>query len=321
MEKPALQQVIIMQVKVVYCLLAAFALIILALLDYLKQEQFFALIAISFSALLIIYAGYLLLRRKKRTPPYAEWSLTTLLGIFTIYGIQQEDYLVQWVYFFPIYVFFLFPFRVATPITLVYSIIIFLVVLNAFDNYIRLQVLFTYTACYAFSLVYALVNERSNIMFSSLINTDPLTQVYNEHQFHHNMNKEITRADRQRTGLVIIVIRLPATWQKLKTNEYENRIANAGHRLQSTIRKFDTCYRLINDDFVVILPNSAQEDGEVLREKLLRTIRKSRYAKPDLFLIKITAYEPEDDSYSLLMRAMSKLEAPKLEASKLEASK
>lgn len=303
MEKPALQQVIILQVKVVYCLLAAFALSLIALLDYLKQERELALVATSFSALLVIYASYLLLRRKKRTSPYVEWSLTILLGLFTIFGMQQETYVVQWVYFFPIYVFFLFPFNIANYITLIYSAIVFLMVFNNFDSFIRLQLLFTYTACYAFSLVYALVNERSNMMLSNLINTDPLTQVYNEHQFHHNMSKEITRADRQRTGLVLIAIRLPSTWQQLKADEYENRIANTGHRMQSSIREFDTCYRLNSDDFVVMLPNSNREDGEVLCTQLLARISKSRHAAQNHFIIKMATYRPEDDSYSLLKRA------------------
>ena len=311
MEKPALQQVIILQVKVVYCLLAAFALSIIALLDYLKQEKMFAIVAATFSALLVVYASYLLLRRKKRTAPYVEWALTLLLGIFTIFGMQQESYVAQWVYFFPIYVFFLFPFNIANYITLTYSAVIFLVVLNNFDSYIRLQLLFTYTACYSFSLVYALVNERSNMMLSNLINTDPLTQVYNEHQFHHNMSKEITRADRQRTGLALIAIRLPANWQQLKPEEYENRIANAGHRLQSSIREFDTCYRLNNDDFVVMLPNSNREDGEALCKNLLADISRSRYAHQNVFLIKLATYRPEDDSYSLLKRAASQFEETK----------
>lgn len=311
MEKPAFQHVVIMQVKVVYCLLAAFALSIIALLDYLKEEKLFALVAASFSALLIVYAGYLLLRRKKRTPPYVEWGLTILLGVFTIFGMQQETFVVQWVYFFPIYVFFLFPFHIANYITLTYSAIIFWVVLNNFDNYVRLQLLFTYVACYAFSLVYALVNERSNMMLFKLINTDPLTKVYNEHQFHHNMNKEITRADRQRTGLVLISIRLPASWHELKTDEFENRIANAGHRLQSTIREFDTCYRLDNDDFVVMLPNSTAEDGEILCAELLTRISKSRHITHNKFLIKTATYRPEDDSYSLLKRVTSLLEESK----------
>lgn len=308
MEKPAFQHVVIMQVKVVYCLLAAFALSIIALLDYLEQELVFALIAASFSALLIAYAGYLLLRRKKRTQPYVEWSLAILLAVFTIFGIQQETFVVHWVYFFPIYVFFLFSFKIANYIILTYSAIIFWVVLNNFDNYVRLQLLFTYVACYAFSFVYALVNERSNLMLFKLINTDPLTKVYNEHQFHHNMNKEITRADRQRSGLVLISIRLPASWHNLKTDEFENRIAYAGHRLQSTIREFDTCYRLDNDDFVVVLPNSTTEDGEMLRAELLTRISKSRHTENNMFLIKIVDYQPEDDSYSLLKRATSLLE-------------
>lgn len=309
MEKPALQQVIVLQVKVVYCLLAAFALSMIALLDYLKQEQTFAIVAATFSASLIIYASYLLIRRKKkRTTPYVEWSLTILLGVFTIFGMQQETYVAQWVYFFPIYVFFLFPFSVANYITLAYSAIIFLVVLNNFDSYVRLQLLFTYAACYAFSLVYALVNERSNMMLSNLINTDPLTQVYNEHQFHHNMSKEITRADRQRTGLVLIAIRLPSTWQQLKAEEYENRIANAGHKLQKNIREYDTCYRLNSDDFVIMLPNSMREDGEELCNNLMSQIGRARDPEKNDFLIKMASYRPEDDSYSLLKRATSQFE-------------
>ncbi|MFT4766752.1 MAG: diguanylate cyclase (GGDEF)-like protein [Oleispira sp.] len=305
MEKPALQQVIILQVKIVYCLLAAFALSIIALLDYLKQAPVFALIAASFSALLVIYASYLLLRRKKRTAPYLEWTLTILLGAFTIFGMQQESNVVQWVYFFPIYVFFLFPFTLANYITLTYSAIIFLMVLNNFDSYIRVQLLFTYTACYAFSMVYALVNDRNNMMLSNLINTDPLTQVYNEHQLHHNMSKEITRADRQRTDLALIIIRLPATWQQQKAGEYENRMAKVGHRLQSLIREFDTCYRLNNDDFVIMLPNSDHEDSEKMCEDLLAYISETRHAIYNDFLIKMATYRPEDDSYSFLKRATS----------------
>jgi diguanylate cyclase (GGDEF)-like protein len=305
MEKPALQQVIILQVKIVYCLLAAFALSIISLLDYLKQAQVFALIAASFSALLVIYASYLLLRRKKRIAPYLEWTLTILLGAFTIFGMQQESNVVQWVYFFPIYVFFLFPFTLANYITLTYSAIIFLMVLNNFDTYIRVQLLFTYTACYAFSMVYALVNDRNNMMLSNLINTDPLTQVYNEHQLHHNMSKEITRADRQRTDLALIIIRLPATWQQLKAGEYESRMAKVGHRLHSLIREFDTCYRLNNDDFVIMLPNSDHEDSEKMCEDLLAYISETRHAMYNDFLIKMATYRPEDDSYSFLKRAIS----------------
>lgn len=308
MEKSALQHIIVLQIKVVYCLLAAFALSIIAVLDYLKEEREFALIAASFSALLVVYSGFLLLRRKKRVSPYAEWTLTILLGCFTIFGMQQESHVAQWVYFFPIYAFFVFSFKVANYIALAYSTIIFLVVLNNFDSYVRLQILFTYSACYAFSLVYALVNERSNMMLSNLINTDPLTQVYNEHQFHHNMGKEITRADRQRTGMVLIVIRLPATWQQLKAEEYENRIANAGHRLQKNIREYDTCYRLNSDDFVILLPNSSAEDGEEWCENLKSQISKLRHAEQNNFLIQMATYRPEDDSYSLLKRTAAQFE-------------
>lgn len=303
MDKPAFQQVIILQVKVVYCLLAAFGLSIIAVLDILQDKRTFAIVAATFSALLIFYAGYLLLRRKKKPTPYVEWTLIILLGFFTIFGMQQQSQVAQWVYFFPIYVFFLFPFTVANTIALVYSAIIFLMVLSNFESDVRLQLLFTYASCYAFSLVYALVNERSNMMLSKLINTDPLTQVYNEHQFHHNMNKEITRADRQRTGLMLIAIRLPAVWHQLKTDEYENRIASAGRRIQSAMREFDTSYRLNTDDFVIMLPNSTQEDGDELVENLKEALHRASSPEEEIFIISLAGYRPEDDSFSLLKRA------------------
>lgn len=311
MEKPALQQIIVLRVKVVYCFLAAFALGIIAILDVLKQEYVFALVAASFCLLLIFYAIYLLVRRRRKTVPYIEWALTLLLGTFTIVGMQQDSHVVHWVYFFPVYVFFLFPFKVAQYITLVYSAIIWLLLLTNFDNYIRLQLLFTYTACYAFALAYALVNERKKMMLSDFINTDSLTQVYNEHQLYHDLNKEISRADRQRTGLALIAIRLPASWQTLKAEEYENRIANAGHRVRSNIRDFDTSYRLKNDDFIIMLPNSSQQDGEALYNTLLNRISQSRHAAENKFSINIVTYDPEDDYYSLLKRATSQFEGGK----------
>jgi GGDEF domain-containing protein len=104
-------------------------------------------------------------------------------------------------------------------------------------------------------------------------------------------------------------MRLPTTWQQLKAEEYENRMANAGHRLQSRIREFDTCYRLNSDDFVVMMPNSTQEDGEKLCENLMAFISKTRHVAQNNFLIKMAIYRPEDDSYSLLKRAASQLEA------------
>lgn len=311
MEKPAFQQTIILRVKVIYCFLAAFALGINGFLGYLKQEFVFSLIAAGFSSVLIIYATYLLLKRRRKTPPYIEWAIALLLAASTIFGTQQDSHIVHWIYFFPVYVFFLFPFKIAHYIMLTYSLIILWVILNNFDNYLRLQILFTYLACYIFALAFTLVNERRKMMLSNFINTDSLTQVYNEHQLIHDLNKEIIRADRQRTGLVIIAIRLPASWQSLKTEEYEDRIANAGHRVRSNIRTFDTSYRLNTDDFIIMLPNSNQEDGETLYNVLLSKINKSSHPAKNKFLINSATYHPEDDYDSLLKRATSQFTGDK----------
>ena len=308
MEKPAFQQIVSLRVKVVYCLLVAGALIITSVLDYMNQEFDLALSAACFSFILLLYSVYLIFKRRRRTPRYAEWVITILLGLFTIIGMQQKLYIIQWIYFFPIYAFFIFSFRVANYIILVYSSIIFLLVLNYLDTHIRLQLLFTYSVCYAFSLTYALVNEHNKMLLSNLINTDPLTQIYNKHQLLHDLKKEISRADRQRTGLVLITIRMPQSWQPLRSEEYENRLANVGHRIQMNIRTFDTCYRLSGDDFIILMPNSTKADADELNDILHLNLSKDHHVSSNKFLIKTVIYQPEDDHHSLLKRATSQFE-------------
>lgn len=308
MEKPAFQQIVSLRVKVVYCILVAGALIITAALDFVNQEFDLAWSAACFSFILILYSIYLIFKRRRRTPLYVEWILTILLGLFTIIGMHQKLYIIQWIYFFPIYVFFVFSFRLANFIILIYSGIIFLIVLNYLDTHIRLQLLFTYSVCYAFSLTYALVNEHNKMLLSNLINTDPLTQIYNKHQLLHDLKKEISRADRQRKGLVLMTIKIPSSWQPLRTEEYENRLANVGHRIQRNIRNFDTCYRLSGDDFVILMPNSTKSDADELNDILHVNLSKDHHAPSNNFLVKTVIYQSDDDHHSLLRRATSNLE-------------
>jgi len=99
---------------------------------------------------------------------------------------------------------------------LVYSTAMVLMILSEFDSYLRLQILFTYGACYAFAVMYALINERNSEGLSAIVNTDPVTQVYNQYQLGLDLNKEMTRADRQSDELRLIGVAAPASWNSFK---------------------------------------------------------------------------------------------------------
>ena len=75
---------------------------------------------------------------------------------------------------------------------MLYSIVLVVMVLTQFEQDSRLQMLFTYAACYTFALMYALINERNNRQLAEIINTDPVTQVFNEHQLYLDLHKEMT---------------------------------------------------------------------------------------------------------------------------------
>jgi len=309
MEKVKFHNLVMLQVKVVYALLTALGLSVIAALDLLEDKKQFAIIAASFSLLLVIYAGYLLVRRRKRSSPYPEWIMVGLLLVFTLFGMHKSSEVAHWTYLVPVYTYFLFPFRMASYITLAYSLALVLLVLDDFDSYTRLQVLFTYAACYAFSVMYALINERTNHALTEIVNTDPLTQVYNEHQLFLDLNKEMTRSDRQRTPLTLLAIATPSDWHTLKEEEYEQRLGYLGRKLRQCLRSYDACYRLNTDDFVILMPSSEEDDADELRMALAQLLEDNRHPELRLLTVHAESYLPDDDAEALVSRVRGGLHA------------
>ncbi|GGY38584.1 hypothetical protein GCM10011297_09700 [Bacterioplanes sanyensis] len=301
MEKTQLHSLVVLQVKIIYCLLAALGLSIIAVLDLLESKYVFAAVAAGFSLALVIYAGYLLLRRKKRSSPYPEWLLVGMLCVFTLFGMQESSQVVHWIYFVPIYSYFLFSLRVATYITLVYSIALVALVMGQFDPYLRLQILFTYAACYVFSVMYALINEHSGRGQTQVIHTDSLTQVYNERQLLLDLNKEMTRADRQSCQLMLVAVNTPDRWQSLKVEDYEQHLLYLGRRIKRCLRHYDTCYRMHNDNFTIMMPDSTPAEANELLAAIKQSLADSRL-RQEAIVLHMQAYQPEDDADSLLAR-------------------
>lgn len=309
MEKAQFHSLVVLQVKVIYCLLAAAGLSVIAVLDLLEDKKMFAAVAAGFSLLLVLYAGFLLVRRKKRSSPYPEWILVGLLSVFTLFGMNQSSQVVHWIYFVPIYTYFLFPFRAASYISLIYSAVLIVMVLDKFDSYIRMQMLFTYAACYIFSVMYALINERNNQGLIEIVNTDPLTQVYNQHQLDLDLNKEMTRADRQRSQLMLLAIATPRSWHSLKVDDYEQRLSYLGKKLRKSLRNYDACYRLDSDDFVILMPHSGLPEAQQLKQEIHDSMQNSRYAELKSLTLHQENYRADDDSHSLIRRVMENLYA------------
>lgn len=303
MEKARFHSLVVLQVKVIYCLFAALALSVVAVLDLVEARTVFAAVAAAFALALLLYALVLLLRGQQRSSPVTEWLMILGLSLFTLFGMQTHEDVVHWVYFVPGYIYFLFPFHVASYLALVYSTAMVLMVISEFDSYLRLQILFTYGACYAFAVMYALINDRNNHGLSAIVNTDPVTQVYNQYQLSLDLSKEMTRADRQTDLLSLVGIVIPPSWRVLKTEEYESRLSYLTKRLKRCLRRFDTCYRLDSDVFVVLLPHSTDAVVEALCENLMDDLEGSgRFEGLADIRLRKDSYHPEDDVEDMIAR-------------------
>lgn len=309
MEKTHFYTLVVSQVKIIYCLLAALGLFTISALDLLELNFHFAAVSAGFALGLLFYAGYLLwTRNKKRPSPVPEWLLVGLLWFFTLFGMQQSTQVAHWVYFVPLYTFFLIPFRWASTVLVLYSLVLVLVVLQQFGIEQRSQILFTYVSCFTFSFVYALINERNNRQLSEISNTDPVTQVFNENQLASDLEIEMNRADRQRSPLLLWVIAVPDAWRAEDLSEFEIQMLELGKNLRKGLRPYDSCYRLDSDDFVILMPQTTEDEAQALQKGIIKHTALDKLNSS--LVMQLVAYQANnDDVASLFARIKGVLHA------------
>lgn len=303
MDRPQFNSLVVLHVKVIYCMVASFSLTTLTALNVLEAHFRFASLSSVFALLLAGYAAFLLIYGLHKSHSYFEWILVGLLAIFTLFGMQQNTQVVHWIYFVPTFVFLAMPIRLASWMLLLYSAVLLWVILNQFPANLHVQMIFTYLACVTFSSLYALINERSIRGLDDHIDTDPLTNVYSERQLTSDLKKEITRAVRQGSLLFVIRVSIPQVWRQLKLENYELRLGYFGGKLNRCLRKYDTCYRIANDEFIIVMPDTTVEDGERLQENLMDDLTGSdRYEALTDITIQLAEYMPGDNVQSLMKR-------------------
>jgi diguanylate cyclase (GGDEF)-like protein/putative nucleotidyltransferase with HDIG domain len=101
--------------------------------------------------------------------------------------------------------------------------------------------------------------------------TDPLTGLPNRRSLSSRLASEVSRAERQRTELAVIVLDLDGFKQVNDTHGHavgDLVLREIARALESTLRPYDLCVRFAGDEFVIVLAGCAPDAAELRRLEL-----------------------------------------------------
>ena len=149
----------------------------------------------------------------------------------------------------------------------------------------------------------------ANGMLEELSQRDPLTQLYNRRYFVHRAEEELERV---RRGHAVAVLMMDLDGFKhvndqqghLAGDELLRRIARA---IEESTRVVDVIGRFGGDEFVVLLPDTDLEEGLIVAERLVTTLRhvgtEADPKRPVTASIGLSLARPDDDVTILLNSA------------------
>ncbi|WP_194190139.1 diguanylate cyclase [Clostridium chrysemydis] len=146
---------------------------------------------------------------------------------------------------------------------------------NNFENDIILSGVFILTA---WTLGYYVKIEKNYILsLEDLVNKDGLTDVYNHRYFYEELNRRITEA--KETGEDISVLFLDIDYFKHYNDLNGHQAGDEALKKIGSLLKFHaddnhTVARYGGEEFSVILPNTSLKEGEIIAERIRRSIEK-----------------------------------------------
>lgn len=125
----------------------------------------------------------------------------------------------------------------------------------------------------------------------SLATVDPLTGIANRQAVLARLDEELTRAERYRRQLSVIIIDLD---HFKRLNDAHGHAAgdavlrHVGQRLAANVRGVDIAGRYGGEEFLVVLPETGPDAAASLAEKLRRVVGGSEVRLPDGELVSVT---------------------------------
>ncbi|MCW8907831.1 MAG: sensor domain-containing diguanylate cyclase [Sedimenticola sp.] len=145
--------------------------------------------------------------------------------------------------------------------------------------------------------------------------TDSLTGLFNQRHFHAVLNSEIERCRRYQHELSLVCIDLDkfkSVNDALGHVEGDNALRFVGDAIRSVLRNSDYGFRYGGDEFMIILPETSQENAASVSERLSdyfernkpsTLIELAQEAEPVALSIGIAQYRDEESASLFVKRA------------------
>jgi len=138
----------------------------------------------------------------------------------------------------------------------------------------------------------AIENARDVTRIQLLSITDDCTGLYNARHLYDVLGRELDRC--YRLGPPVSLAFLDLDSFKLVNDAHghlvgSEMLALTGHRLRELSRKQDLCFRYGGDEFVVLMPETGQQDALAQAGKLLRLLMETRFSTKNGLRLSVSA--------------------------------
>lgn len=195
---------------------------------------------------------------------------------------------LYWAYPAASALFFLLPLREAIASNIIFVGLMAVVSFVKFPEADFWRITFSLSLTCLFSMIFAWLVGRLQNELTRLATTDTLTGCLNRSQLVDILNGQIQM--RERYGRVSSVILLNLDYFKIINDQWghlagDRVLKEMALRLRKRLRENDQLFRISGEEFMIVLPETSQQEGNLLAHQLLTSIS----ARPFNENIKVTA--------------------------------
>jgi len=258
------------QTKILFCTLAGVLLLGSGYLEWVSGHMYLAVGTLILSSIILLNGALTAWARQPRFIPYTEWLFIGLLVVFSIIAARLEDNgQFYWLFFIPIAAFFLLSLRHAIIFTLCLIPLVFFLVLRYAPILLQAQILYSVAAIWTVSLFLAMVKARTHDLLAPLISTDDETQAQLGSRLFADLQKEIVRAEREGTGLLLMIMDLDLALKNESSDKKHSYYISCSKSIAIHLREFDLHYRLDKYRFAIVLPHITTQEALLIAKEMV----------------------------------------------------